>query len=59
MDRNENAIADKLEPFGVLNSPWIHSACPLFGINQDGTLTSLGDVGGLSASAGLNGIAVI
>ena len=31
----------------------------IFGINQDGTLTSLGDVGGLSASAGLNGIAVI
>jgi 6-phosphogluconolactonase len=29
----------------------------IFGINQDGGLTNLGDVGGLSASAGLNGIA--
>lgn len=31
----------------------------IFGINQDGTLANLGDVGGLSASAGLNGIAAI
>lgn len=31
----------------------------IFGINQDGTLANLGDVGGLSAVAGLNGIAAI
>jgi 6-phosphogluconolactonase len=31
----------------------------IFGINQDGTLNNLGDVGGLSASAGFNGIAAI
>jgi 6-phosphogluconolactonase (cycloisomerase 2 family) len=31
----------------------------IFGINQDGTLTSLGDADGLSASAGFNGIAAI
>jgi 6-phosphogluconolactonase (cycloisomerase 2 family) len=31
----------------------------IFGISQDGTLTSLGDAGGLSATAGMNGIAVI
>ena len=31
----------------------------IFGINQDGSLTSLGDVGGLSANAGMNGIAAI
>ncbi|MGA8150134.1 MAG: hypothetical protein WB952_04235 [Terriglobales bacterium] len=31
----------------------------IFGINADGSLTNLGDVGGLSASAGLNGIAAI
>ena len=31
----------------------------IFGINEDGSLTSFGDAGGLSAAAGLNGIAVI
>lgn len=31
----------------------------IFGINQDGTLTNRGDVGGLSESAGMNGIAAI
>ena len=31
----------------------------IFGINQDGTLTSLGDVSGLSAASGFNGIAAI
>jgi len=31
----------------------------IFSINEDGTLTSLGDAGGLSASAGYNGIAAI
>jgi 6-phosphogluconolactonase (cycloisomerase 2 family) len=31
----------------------------IFGINQDGTLNNLGDVDGLSATAGLNGIAAI
>ena len=31
----------------------------IFVINQDATLTGLGDVGGLSASAGFNGIAAI
>lgn len=30
-----------------------------FGINADGTLNNLGDAGGLSANAGLNGIAAI
>jgi len=30
----------------------------IFG-NQDGSLTSLGDVGGLSANAGMNGIAAL
>jgi DNA-binding beta-propeller fold protein YncE len=29
----------------------------IFGINQDGTLTSLGDAGGLSEDAGLEGMA--
>lgn len=29
----------------------------IFGINQDGSLTSLGDIGRLSATAGMNGIA--
>jgi len=29
----------------------------IFGINQDGTLNNLGDVDGLSAAAGFNGIA--
>jgi 6-phosphogluconolactonase len=31
----------------------------IFGINGDGSLTSLGDAGGLSAAAGFNGIAAI
>ena len=31
----------------------------IFGINQDGALTNLGDMGGLPASAGFNGIAAI
>jgi 6-phosphogluconolactonase (cycloisomerase 2 family) len=31
----------------------------VFGINQDGTLNNLGEVGGLSSSAGFNGIAAI
>jgi DNA-binding beta-propeller fold protein YncE len=31
----------------------------VFGINQDGTLNNLGEVGGLTASAGFNGIAAI
>ena len=31
----------------------------IFGINQDGSLSALGDVGGLSAAAGFNGIAAI
>ena len=31
----------------------------ILGINEDGTLTSLGDAGGLSAAAGFNGIAAI
>ena len=31
----------------------------IFGINEDGSLAGLGDVGGLSAAAGFNGIAVI
>lgn len=31
----------------------------IFAINQDGTLTSLGDATGLSESAGFNGIAAI
>jgi 6-phosphogluconolactonase len=31
----------------------------VFGINADGTLTTISDVGGLSATAGLNGIAAI
>jgi 6-phosphogluconolactonase len=31
----------------------------IFGINQDGTLIDLGEAGGLSAAAGLNGIAAI
>jgi hypothetical protein len=31
----------------------------MFGINQDGTLNSLGEADGLSAAAGFNGIAAI
>jgi len=31
----------------------------IFGINQDGSLTSLGDVGGLSANAGFEGMAAL
>jgi DNA-binding beta-propeller fold protein YncE len=31
----------------------------IFGINQDGSLTSLGEVGGLSASAGFDGMAAL
>jgi len=31
----------------------------IFAINEDGSLTNLGDAGGLSAAAGFNGIAAI